>query len=334
MPFTVAKITAAGSDSRVETSGLKCLVCGEPASGEEIDAWNLWRVRCVHCGEYAIGKECVTGGQIKLAAKGDAFKLCCVMAERKLKGLGRLLIKGEPGAAVLEPPQTVTTLNELLAGFPRAPTEFFDRALLNLSRSVVYPSDLIPRTALTARILFSPEKGLMLMQLVGLEYLVSVSHPAADYYISAHGWERIEKLNAPGKDSHQAFVAMWFDPIRNEVFEKGIRLAIEADGATKAIRIDQKEHNEHIDDEIVAEIRRSRYLVADATEGRNGVYWEAGFALGLGLPVIWCIEATTQGGGDTMPDVHFDTRQYKHIVYTGPEDLRVKLLNRIRATIV
>ncbi|NLX04503.1 MAG: hypothetical protein GXY33_05100 [Phycisphaerae bacterium] len=31
--------------------------------------------------------------------------------------------------------------------------------------------------------------------------------------------------------------------------------------------------------------------------------------------------------------VHFDTRQYNHIVYEDAEDLRVKLRNRIAATI-
>ena len=33
----------------------------------------------------------------------------------------------------------------------------------------------------------------------------------------------------------------------------------------------------------MAEIRRSRFVVADYTGQVNGVYFEAGFALGLGL---------------------------------------------------
>jgi hypothetical protein len=36
----------------------------------------------------------------------------------------------------------------------------------------------------------------------------------------------------------------------------------------------------------MAEIRRSRFVVADYTGQRNGVYFEAGFGLGLGLVVI------------------------------------------------
>ena len=56
------------------------------------------------------------------------------------------------------------------------------------------------------------------------------------------------------------------------------------------MRIDQKEHLNRIDDEIIAEIRRTRFLVADCTQGetgpRGGVYYEAGFAHGLKIPVV------------------------------------------------
>ncbi len=92
------------------------------------------------------------------------------------------------------------------------------------------------------------------------------------------------------------------------------------------IRIDLVHHNEKICDKIMAEIRSSQFLVADVTGQRQGVYFEAGFAMGLGRSVIWtCRE-------DQLEEVHFDTRQYSHIVWKSPEDLREKLANRIKAT--
>jgi hypothetical protein len=60
---------------------------------------------------------------------------------------------------------------------------------------------------------------------------------------------------------------------------------------------------------------------------RGGVYFEAGLAQGLGLPVIWTVHK------DNVDNLHFDTRQYNHIVYIDPQDLRVQLYNRIAATI-
>ena len=131
-------------------------------------------------------------------------------------------------------------------------------------------------------------------------------------------------------DSSSAFVAMWFDNSLAEAYEQGIKLAIVGAGFSP-VRIDQKEHINKIDDEIIAEIRRSRFLVADFTHGedgaRGGVYYEAGFAHGLGIPVIFiCHE-------DALETLHFDTSHYSHIVWTTPEDLREKLKNRILAVI-
>ena len=116
----------------------------------------------------------------------------------------------------------------------------------------------------------------------------------------------------------------------NEAFKQGMELAVSQAGY-RPMRIDRKEHINKIDDEIVAEIRRSRFLVADFTQGadgaRGGVYYEAGFAHGLGLPVIFtCRE-------DAVDQLHFDTNHYNHIVWATPEELREKLRNRILAVI-
>lgn len=59
-------------------------------------------------------------------------------------------------------------------------------------------------------------------------------------------------------------------------------------------------HTDRIDDKILAEIRRSGLLVADFTGHRQGVYFEAGFALGLDVPVIWCCRE------DEIEKAHFE----------------------------
>lgn len=144
--------------------------------------------------------------------------------------------------------------------------------------------------------------------------------------VNVSGYSLIEEIQT-NPDSSQCFVAMWFDPRMNEAFENGIRPAIEEDSGYSAMRIDRQEFVGKIDDEIIAEIRRSRFLVADATNGddgaRGGVYYEAGFAHGLGLPVIFTCR------NDMIDKVHFDTRQFNHIVWESPDDLRKQLANRI-----
>ncbi|MGI3902550.1 MAG: hypothetical protein ACRYGP_16520 [Janthinobacterium lividum] len=157
-----------------------------------------------------------------------------------------------------------------------------------------------------------------------------IRHNGAAYNIEFMGWKRLEDLRLSYSPSDQAFVAMWFDPSMNEAYTSGIEPAIRACGYA-SMRIDAKEHANKIDDEIIAEIRRSRFLVADFTSARDqprgGVYYEAGFAMGLAKPVIWTCRS------DMIGNVHFDTRQFNHITWTDPADLKSRLEKRIGAVI-
>ena len=143
------------------------------------------------------------------------------------------------------------------------------------------------------------------------------------------GYSRFaERNNQISND--QAFVAMWFDPSVNDAYENGIEVALRECGY-RPMRIDRKEHINKIDDEIVAEIKRSKFIVADFTSERDkprgGVYFEAGYAMGMNIPVVWTCRK------DMFDQVHFDTRQFNHIVWETPEELAEKLKNRILATV-
>ena len=69
------------------------------------------------------------------------------------------------------------------------------------------------------------------------------------------------------------------------------------------VRLDREEHNNKVDDEIVVRIRQCKFLVADFTKDRGGIYFEAGLAMGLDKPVIWTVRK------DCIDSVHFDNRQ-------------------------
>jgi hypothetical protein len=147
------------------------------------------------------------------------------------------------------------------------------------------------------------------------------------YSISPKGWAYLDSLRFTNSDSQIGFIAMWFDQSMNDAWlaiDKGIRAA-----GYEPLRIDQKQHNNKIDDEIIAAIRRSRFVVADFTKQRGGVYFEAGFAKGLNLEVIWLCRK------DELKEVHFDTRQYYFIVWEPDNlsDLSKNLQIRIEASL-
>ena len=147
--------------------------------------------------------------------------------------------------------------------------------------------------------------------------------------VSMDGHSRLAD-RAASVDTFQVFIAMWFDSSMDEPYRNGVAPAVR-DAGYNPLRIDQKEHINKIDDEIIAEIRRSKFLIADFTQGndgaRGGVYYEAGFAHGLGLPVIFMCR------DNALESLHFDTNHYNHIVWTDSADLREKLTQRILAVI-
>jgi nucleoside 2-deoxyribosyltransferase len=144
--------------------------------------------------------------------------------------------------------------------------------------------------------------------------------------ITSQGWDYLDEHAKPTILSDQAFVAMSFSPALKSVWENGFCEAIKAAGF-KSYRVDEEPHNERIDVKIITEIKNSLFLIADVTEQKQGVYFEAGYAIGLGIPVIWSVR------NDELNKVHFDTRQYNHIVWESVEDLKKQLYNFICAII-
>ena len=106
-------------------------------------------------------------------------------------------------------------------------------------------------------------------------------HGMGQFSVTIDGYSYIADVFV-NRDLSQAFVAMWFDDSMNEAYDIGIKPAIERAGYD-AFKINEKPDVDKIDDEIIGEIRRSRFLVADFTHGdrgaRGGVYYEAGFAM-------------------------------------------------------
>ena len=86
--------------------------------------------------------------------------------------------------------------------------------------------------------------------------------------VTIKGYSHIADV-AVSRDLSQAFVVMWFSDEMKEPYERGIRPAIEHLGYD-AFNIASKPDVDKIDDEIIGEIRRSHFLVADFTHGSNG----------------------------------------------------------------
>ena len=173
----------------------------------------------------------------------------------------------------------------------------------------------------------------LLAHLVETHMLVSDSlSPASgavqDITVTGKGWAEVDLLRPSRTTGRQAFVAMSFHDDLAPAFETGIEPALNQDSGYEALRVDRSHPEGKIDDFILAELRRSRLLVADLTKLRPSVILEAGFALGLEIPVIWTCR---RDNFDAVQRDLFDARQYAFLLWDAPGDLRALLRDRIRA---
>jgi nucleoside 2-deoxyribosyltransferase len=113
-------------------------------------------------------------------------------------------------------------------------------------------------------------------------------------------------------------------------FRDQLKPAVRATGF-ELFRLDERPRAGLIDNRLRVEIRESRFLVADLSDANAGAYWEAGFAEGLGKPVIYlCHRKVFEEKG-----THFDTN-HSHTIKWSEDDADgcVKELKAtIRATI-
>lgn len=141
--------------------------------------------------------------------------------------------------------------------------------------------------------------------------------------IMPKGYARIDTLQKLASRGKNAFVAMQFGEETKPIRE-AIRLGISSAGYN-AIFIDEVQHNEFITPEILRHIKDSKFVVVDLTHQNNGAYFEEGYAMGLGKPVIQLCKSNVK--------LHFDVAQKNTIMWEAETEIPDKLRKRIEATI-
>jgi nucleoside 2-deoxyribosyltransferase len=117
-----------------------------------------------------------------------------------------------------------------------------------------------------------------------------------------------------------------------QIYRDHFQPAVSATGFTLK-RLDENQPAGLIDDRLRVEIHQCRFLLADLTHGNPGAYWEAGYAEGLGRPVIYTCEKSIFD--DRRKGTHFDTNHHLTVVWesTSPATAVSKLKATIRSTL-
>lgn len=292
-----------------------CWICGGEAVSTRDNQFDRSNVKCPRCGDFVISRTALASTIEGL----EKWKLSCAVRQRHELGLSTFI--------------TYDNAKVIASGarIPRTPGDLINNIMEYLRSRTSGWGDPIPYSAETdfpalglkdqpsfhEAISYAVERGLV------------VHHANRLVKITLSGWEHIDKLRAVSSESRDVFVAMWFNTDMLPVWESGIKPAVLACGYNP-IRVDVQEYNEKICDMIIADIRSARFIIADLTGDRGGVYYEAGFAHGLGKQVI----LTCDRQWFDAHNVHFDLNHHNIIVYESPDGLKDRLVSRINATVL
>jgi hypothetical protein len=236
------------------------------------------------------------------------------------------------------PPVISSTLGDEILSANRLPNpaEQADYLVLWFGDSLIAPGKTITidPTPLTAEIGALDEAGVtFILTELARKNLVSWKYSGGrgEGTLTFDGWQKYEELRRGHETGHIGFMAMDYgNKELTRLFREHLKPASLAAGF-ELTRLDENPPAGLIDARLENEIRRARFLVADLTDRNPGAYWEAGFAAGLGKPVIYMCERSVFDSKST----HFDTNHFHTIQWEpgAPSAAGEKLKNTIRASL-
>ena len=236
-----------------------------------------------------------------------------------------LFIYGEGGELFLNRRQV--NVWALVKEYPQTVGDKVTRILDNLSNeiSVIGESLDIDFPSENPRA-FLPESDSASISLIEKQLVEAGLFDEEKRTITFKGWERIESKKK-NKESKKIFIASKFDGYKETI--DSIKEAVRKAGFTPICMTDYQT-NDYIMPEIFKQISESIAIVGEISSGNNGVYFELGFAKGLGIDTIVISKNEVE---EKAVKAHFDIAQISIIYYNNLQELQERLVYRIKSTL-
>jgi nucleoside 2-deoxyribosyltransferase len=176
------------------------------------------------------------------------------------------------------------------------------------------------------------EFGYLVKMLEEQGYLKETNVELNSTRLSVKGWEKVRELERMRPErGNDAFMATPFSKgDLEDVYHQYLVPAIKKTGFDLK-RVNEEQPAGLIDDQLRVRIQNSRFLLAELTTDRGkengGVYWEAGYAEGLGIPVIYLCR---KGPGKHIK-THFDTNH--HVTVFWNKETLPQAMDELKATV-
>ena len=146
------------------------------------------------------------------------------------------------------------------------------------------------------------------------------------------GWERYEAEKRGEFEGNYGFIAMRFGDAKLDPFVKDVvKPAVKEGIGYDLVDMRDVARAGVIDNIMRVRIRDSAFVIADLTHDNHGAYWEAGYAEGLGKPVIYICEKVKFDREGS----HFDTNHCTTIPWSkdDPEAFKQELIATLRRSL-
>ena len=135
--------------------------------------------------------------------------------------------------------------------------------------------------------------------------------------LSLDGWERYEAEKRGRFEGKYGFIAMQFgDSSLASFVEEVVKPAVKGGIGYDLVDMNDVARAGVIDNIMRTQIRDAAFVIVDLTHDNPGAYWEAGYAEGLGKPVIYICER----GKFEDKKTHFDTNHCTTVPWSRDDD--------------
>jgi hypothetical protein len=283
------------------------------------------RVDCPNCGTYSTSGELIEDGVDDVPA-GDRVRLSSWIRERWRRGDSPLVLRHDIDVAVKSLPRL-------------GPAEKANRLLLTLAHAAGEPGTPIQASAIVPADAWASNKAELNLYrnwLVERGFIRPFMGGDREYDLTLPGWIEVDRLRSHQEAiGNRAFMAMQYgDSELDQVVSDHFAPAVTQAGF-ELRRLDHKQPAGLIDDQMRVGIRTAKILICDLTHGNKGAYWEAGFAEGIGRPVIFMCREDVFRDSKHPHRPHFDTNHMKTILWSpaNPQPAADALKLTIRATL-
>lgn len=148
--------------------------------------------------------------------------------------------------------------------------------------------------------------------------------------LTLDGWERYEAEKRGRVAGNYGFIAMQFDDgVLDPFVEQVVKPTVRDEIGYDLVDMRNVARAGVIDNIMRAQIRDAAFVIVDLTHDNSGAYWEAGYAEGLGKPVIYICERSK------FDETHFDTNHCTTVLWSADdgEDFGRELIATLRRSL-